>query len=146
VLRAVEADLTINLERTVMTLSQMMGLVSPSRLRTRGQVSAMSSGFARFLALRQRPHHWQLVTTSKTLSDFIEPFTEHIKSGMKALVVKVKYVADYDEAKKPVVMIQIAKHLVGRTAYENNEFPQGTHLNRLRVAFEPLYMSASGVL
>jgi hypothetical protein len=80
----------------------------------------MSSGFARFLALRQRFHHWQSVTTSKTLSDFIKPFIEHVKSVMKALVVKVKYVADYDEAKKPVVTIQVAKDLVGRSAGEDS--------------------------
>ena len=72
------------------------------------------------------------------------PFIKRVKSGVKALVVKVKYVADYDETKKPVVMIQVAENLVGRTAHENNEFPQGAHLNRLRVAFEPLYMSPSG--
>jgi hypothetical protein len=65
---------------------------------------------------------------------------------MKALVVKVKYIANYDETKKPVVMLQVAKNLLGRTADDGNESQQGTHLNRLpmRVAFEPLCMSASG--
>ena len=58
--------------------------------------------------------------------------------------MKVKYAPDHDEAKKPVVMIQVTKNPVGRAADEGNEFPQGTHLNRLRMAFEPLYMSASG--
>ena len=43
-----------------------------------------------------------------------------------------------------MVTIQVAKNLVGRTADEDNEFPQGTHLDRRRVAFEPLYMRASG--
>ena len=38
-------------------------------------------------------------------SDFIKPFIERVKSGMKAPVVKVKYVED--EAKKPVVTIQV---------------------------------------
>jgi hypothetical protein len=35
------------------------------------------------------------VTTSKTLSDFIKPFIERVKSGMQAFVVKVKYAANY---------------------------------------------------
>jgi hypothetical protein len=63
---------------------------------------------------------------------------------MEALVVKVKYVADYDEAKKPVVAVQVAENPVGRAADEDNEIPQGTHLNRLRVVFEPLYMRVPG--
>lgn len=42
---------------------------------------------------------------------------------MKALVVKVKYAADQDEAKKPVVTIQVAKNLVGRPAGKDNKFP-----------------------
>ena len=61
---------------------------------------------------------------------------------MKALVVKVKYIADHDEAKEPVVMIQVPKNLIGRNASKDNEFPQGIHLNRLRLAFEPLRVSA----
>lgn len=80
----------------------------------------------------------------KTPSDFIKPFVERVKSGMEALVVKVKYVADYDEAKKPVVAVQVAENPVGRAADEDNEIPQGTHLNRLRVVFEPLYMRVPG--
>jgi hypothetical protein len=120
-----------------MTLSQTTSLVSPSRQRTRSRPCIGHVIWIRtLLALRQRLHHWQSVTTSKTLSDFIKPFIEHVKSGMKALVVKVKYVADYDKAKKPVVTIQVAKNLVGRPAGEDNEFPQRTHLNRPRVAFE----------
>ena len=42
--------------------------------------------------------------------------------------MKVEYAADYDEAKKPVVMVQVADNLIGRTADEDNEFPRGTHL------------------
>ena len=103
--------------------------------------------FTRLVALKPRPHRvrrWRSTTAGKTLSDFIQPFIDRVKSGMKALVVYVKYGADHDEAKKPVVTIQVAKNLVGRTADEDNEFPQGTHLDRRRVAFEPLYMRASG--
>jgi hypothetical protein len=44
-------------------------------------------------------HRWRSATAGKTLSDFIKPFIEPVKSGMKALVVKVKYVANCDEAK-----------------------------------------------
>jgi hypothetical protein len=87
--------------------------------------------FTRFFALKRRPHRarrWWSTTAGKTLPDFIKPFIKRVKSGMKALVVKVKYVADYDEAKKPVVMIQVADNPVGRIAQENKGFPQGTHL------------------
>ena len=45
--------------------------------------------------------------------------------------MKVEYTADHHEAKKPVVMVQVTNNPVGRTAHENNEFPQGTHLKTL---------------
>jgi hypothetical protein len=35
------------------------------------------------------------VTTSNTLSDFIKPLIDRVKSGMQAFVVKVKYITDY---------------------------------------------------
>jgi hypothetical protein len=44
-------------------------------------------------------------TAGKTLSDFIKPFIERVESGMQAFVMKVKYIAGYDEAKEPVVTI-----------------------------------------
>jgi hypothetical protein len=66
-------------------------------------------------------------TAGKTLPDFIKPFIERVKSGMKAPVVKVKYIAGHDEAKEPVVTIQVTENLVGRTADENDEFPQDIH-------------------
>jgi hypothetical protein len=92
-----------------------------------------------------RTRRWRSATASKTLSDFIKPFIERIKSGVKAFVVQVKYIANYDEAKKPVVTLQVAKDLLGRTADGGKDSQQGTHLNHLpmRVAFEQLYMSAS---
>jgi hypothetical protein len=62
---------------------------------------------------------------------------------MKAPVVKVKDVADDDEAEKPVVTIQVVKNLFGLPAGDDNEFPQRTHLNRVRVAFELLDIGAS---
>ena len=40
---------------------------------------------------------------------------------MKAFVVKVKYIENYDEAEKPVVTLQVAKSLLSRTADEGNE-------------------------
>jgi len=86
---------------------------------------------------------WSVIA-GNTLSDFIKPFIKRVKPGMKALVVKVEYVADYDEAKEPVVTIQVAEDLVGRTADADNEFPQGAHLNHLKLAFEPLYIGVSG--
>jgi hypothetical protein len=88
---------------------------------------------------------WRSVTTSKTLPDLIKPFIERGKSGMKAFVVKVKYIANYDEAKKPVVTLQVAKNLLGRAADEGKGSQQGTHLNHpaTRAAFEPLSMNVS---
>jgi hypothetical protein len=50
---------------------------------------------------------------------------------MKALVVKVKDIADYDEAKKPVVKLQIPKNLLGRATDEGNEVQQQAHLNQI---------------
>ena len=59
--------------------------------------------------------------------------------------MKVEYVANYDEAKKPVMKLQVPKSLLSRTTDESNEAQQ-THLNQLpaRVEPEPLHMSASG--
>jgi len=67
--------------------------------RARGHVSSMLSGFALIFALNQRRRRVNTprrsVTTSKTLSDFIKPFIERVKSGMQTFVVKVKYIANY---------------------------------------------------
>jgi hypothetical protein len=46
--------------------------------------------FTRFFALKPRPHHVRRrpsATAAKTLSDFIQPLIERVKSGMKALAV-----------------------------------------------------------
>jgi hypothetical protein len=45
------------------------------------------------------------VITSKAPPDLINPFIERIKSGMKALVVKVEYIANHENPKKPVVTL-----------------------------------------
>jgi hypothetical protein len=45
----------------------------------------MLFGFTRFVALKQRPHHvhgWRSAIADKTLSDFIKPLIERVKSGM----------------------------------------------------------------
>jgi hypothetical protein len=84
------------------------------------------SRFTRFLALKQRPHRARRrrsATAGETLSDFIKPFIERVEPSVNALVVKVKDVTDYDDAKKPVVTIQVAKNLVGSVADVDNEFP-----------------------
>lgn len=84
------------------------------------------------------------VIASKTFPDLINSFAKRVKSGMKALVVKVEYIANHDEAKKPVMKLQVPKSLLRRTADESHEAQQ-THLNQLptRVELEPLHMSAS---
>jgi hypothetical protein len=86
----------------------------------------------------------QSVITGKAPPDLINPFAKRVKSGMKALVVKVEYIANYDEAKKPVMKLQVPKSLLSRTTDKSNEAQQ-THLNQLpaRVELEPLHMSAS---
>ena len=47
----------------------------------------------------------QSVVTSKTLPDPIKPSVKRVKSGMKAFVVKMKYMADHENPKKPVVTL-----------------------------------------
>jgi hypothetical protein len=50
-------------------------------------------------------HRPQSVITSKAPPDLINPFIERIKSGMEALVVKLKYIANHYQSKKPVVTL-----------------------------------------
>ena len=90
------------------------------------------------------PQGARSVIASNTSPDLINSFAKRVKSGMKALVVKVEYIANYDEAKKPVMKLQVPKSLLSRTTDESNEAQQ-THLNQLpaRVEPEPLHMSAS---
>lgn len=90
------------------------------------------------------PQGARSVIASKTSPDLINSFAKRVKSGMKALVVKVEYIANRDEAKKPVMKLQVPKSLLGRIADESHEAQQ-THLNQLpaRVELEPLHMSAS---
>ncbi len=83
------------------------------------------------------------VITGKTLPDLISSLLKHVKSSMKAFVVKVKDVANDYQPEKPVVMFQVAENLLGRTTEESNKAQQKIHLNRLpiRVALEPLHTS-----
>jgi len=92
---------------------------------------------------RWYPQGARSVIASKTSPDLINSFAERVKSGMKALVVEVEYIANHDEAKKPVMKLQVPESLLSRTTDESNE-AQNTHLNQLpmRVEFEPLHMSA----
>jgi hypothetical protein len=84
------------------------------------------------------------VTTGKAPPDLINPFFDRVKSGVKAFVVKVEYIANHYQPKKPVVMLQVPESLLSRTTDESNEAQQA-HLNQLptRVEPEPLCMSAS---
>ena len=40
---------------------------------------------------------------------------------MQAFVVQVKYIANYDHRKKPVVMLEVPKNLLNRTSEEGNK-------------------------
>jgi hypothetical protein len=66
---------------------------------------------AGLFALKKRPHRLnesrrcQSVVTSKTLPDLIKPSVKRVKSGMKAFVVKMKYITNHENPKKPVVTI-----------------------------------------
>jgi hypothetical protein len=64
---------------------------------------------------------------------------------MQAFVVKVKYIANYQHPKKPVMVFQVAKNLLSRTTDEGNESQQGAHVNKLPTSavLEPLDMSDS---
>jgi hypothetical protein len=44
-------------------------------------------------------HRPQSAITSKAPPDLINPSIERIKTGMEALVVKVKYIANHDQPK-----------------------------------------------
>jgi hypothetical protein len=61
------------------------------------------------------------VAASKALPDLIGAFLKRVKPGMKALVVKAKYVANDDQPKKPVVAFEIFENLLNRTGNERNE-------------------------
>lgn len=61
------------------------------------------------------------VVASKALPDLIGSFLKRVKPGMKAFVVKAKYVANNQQAKNPVVTFQIPKNLLNRTGGERNE-------------------------
>ena len=45
------------------------------------------------------------LSQSKTLPDPIKPSVKRVKSGMKAFVLKMKYIADHENPKKPVVTL-----------------------------------------
>ena len=64
---------------------------------------------------------------------------------MQAFFVKVKYIANYQYPKEPVVMLQVSKNLLNRTTDEANESQQGTHTNQLptRAVLDPFGMSDS---
>ncbi|MBX9647048.1 MAG: hypothetical protein K2X57_08325 [Xanthobacteraceae bacterium] len=45
------------------------------------------------------------IIAGKTPSDLIDPLLHRVKSGMKAFVVKVKYIPNHYKPEKPVVML-----------------------------------------
>jgi hypothetical protein len=59
--------------------------------------------------------------TGKTLSDLIEPSIKRVKSGVKRFVVKVKNIPNCHHPKKPVVMFQVPKRMLGCTSDESDE-------------------------
>ena len=56
----------------------------------------------------------------------------------------MKYIANHENPKKPVVTLQVPQNMLGRTASERNESQQGTHfrLSPMRVELGPLHISA----
>jgi hypothetical protein len=80
----------------------------------------------------------------KTFPDLIKPSIKRVESGMKAFVVKVKYIAAHDHPEKPVMTLQVSKDLLGRMTDEGGEAQQEIHLRLpMRAMLETLLMSVS---
>jgi hypothetical protein len=58
---------------------------------------------------------------SKTFPNLINPLIKRVKSGMKTLVVKAEYMANYDNPEKPMVMIEVLNSLLCRISDDVDE-------------------------
>jgi len=67
------------------------------------------------------------IFNGETLPDFIHPLVQRIKSGVKASVVKVKYVPDCEKSENPVVSFHVNEYLLDRVSDRNNNVPQNVH-------------------
>jgi hypothetical protein len=61
------------------------------------------------------------IIASKTFPNLINPLIKRAKSGMNALVVKAKYIANHYNPEKPMVMLQVPKSLLCRTSDDVND-------------------------
>jgi len=67
------------------------------------------------------------IFNGETLPDFIHPLVQRIKPGVKASVVKVKYVPDCEKSENPVVSFHVNEYLLDRVTDRNNNVPQNVH-------------------
>jgi hypothetical protein len=56
----------------------------------------------------------------KTFPNLINPLIKRTKSGMNALIVEPKYIANQYDPEKPVVVIQVLNNLFCRASDEAN--------------------------
>jgi hypothetical protein len=56
----------------------------------------------------------------QTFPDFVHPFFKRVESGVKAFIVKVKYVAQHEKSENPVVTFHVEQHLLNRMTYGDN--------------------------
>src|SRR5260370_40221471 len=67
------------------------------------------------------------IFSGETFPDFIYSLVQRIKSGVKASVVKVKYVPDNQKSENPVVSFHVDQYLLDRVTDRNNNVPQNVH-------------------
>jgi hypothetical protein len=67
------------------------------------------------------------IFNGETFPDFIYSLVQRIKSGVKASVVKVKYVPDREKSENPVVSFHVDQYLLDRVTDKNNNVPQNVH-------------------
>jgi hypothetical protein len=70
---------------------------------------------------QNEPRQQRSDITSKPLPNLINPLIKRAKSGMNALVVKAKYIANHYNPEKPMVMIQVPNSLLCPTSDDANE-------------------------
>jgi hypothetical protein len=56
----------------------------------------------------------------QTFPDFVHPLFKRVESGVKASIVKVKYVAQHEKSENPVVTFHVEQHLLNRVTYGDN--------------------------
>jgi hypothetical protein len=67
------------------------------------------------------------IFNGETFPDFVYSLVQRIKSGVKASVVKVKYVPACEKSENPVMSFHVDEYLLDRATDRNNNVPQNVH-------------------